>query len=192
MATKLCPVALSAALMLVIGCAAPVPTSLGEYLRAAAFLQSQAPLLLGDRIIEPGERIGRIRLGGKLDEVTAIIGKGVERGPGKLWPSSTLYTWDSIGLWLIADNETGVLLWISVEWIVGSSSWTGLHTREGLGLGSTEEDVLSTMGAPSRTFADAYGKSIYYDNKGIRFTFLATAPLAGQVAVIRVVRPGAP
>lgn len=149
--------------------------------------RSQAAQLLEDRLIVPGERIGWLRLESKLEEVTRILGEGIKRGVG-LREESTVYTWDPIGLWLIADNATGKILWISVE-MAGSNPWFELSTREGLRLGSTEEQVLAVMGQPSRTVADAFAKSLYFDRQGIRFTVLVSGRLAGKVAALRILRP---
>lgn len=151
------------------------------------FQRSQAGKLLGDRLIVPGERIGRLQLEGKLDEVTKSIGPAMPRGAG-FREGTTTYTWDPIGLWLIADNAAGNIIWISVE--VGENPWGGLATREGLRLGSTEEQVLAAMGKPARTVSDGFAKSFYFDRQGIRFTLPITGPMAGKVAALRVVRPG--
>lgn len=149
--------------------------------------RSQAGKLLGDRLIVPGERIGSLRLDGKLDEVTKIIGPGIPRGRG-LRDGTTTHTWDPIGLWLIGDNATGNILWISVE--TGENPWGELSTREGLRLGSSEEEVLAAMGKPPRTVSDGFAKSLYFDQQGIRFTFPSRGPMAGKVGALRVVLPG--
>ena len=52
-----------------------------EHYQKLVFQRSQAPHLLGDKLIVPGERIGRLQLGGQLDEVTKIIGPAIPRGP---------------------------------------------------------------------------------------------------------------
>ena len=155
------------------------------------FQRSQAGKLLGDRLIVPGERIGRLQLEGKLDEVTKSIGQAMPRGAG-FREGTTTYTWDPIGLWLISDDITGDILWISVE--SGPSAnpnpWVELSTREGLRVGSTEEQVLAAMGKPARTVSDGFAKSLYFDRQGIRFTFPIRGPMAGKVGALRVVPPG--
>ena len=170
----------------------------GEYHRAnvmhfqrSAFQKSQAGKLLGDRLIVPGERIGRLELGDKLEEVVSLLGTGVSRGQG-FQSGTTAHTWDPIGLWLIADDSTGVILWISVEGGPSASPnfWIELATREGLRLGSTEEEVLAVMGNPARTASDGVAKSLHFDQRGIRFTLPLRGPMAGKVAALRVVPPG--
>jgi hypothetical protein len=154
-------------------------------------LQTQlhaARSLVEDGVIEPGVRIGRVHIGGKLHEITNLISKGVERGPGNQYQNSTAYTWEAIGLWLIADDETGDILWISVS-TGPASPWIEVFTHAGLRLGSTEQEVLSAMGVPSRTFADAYGKSIFYEDKGIIFILPTTGRFAQKVDTISVFRP---
>lgn len=150
------------------------------------FQKSQAGKLLGDRLIVPGERIGGLRLERKLDEVTKIIGAGLPRGAG-VREGTTAHTWDPIGLWLIADNATGNILWISVE--TGENPWRELATREGLRLGSSEEEVVAAMGKPARIVSDDFARSLYFDQQGIRFTFPTRGRMAGKVAALRVVPP---
>ncbi|MBI2350447.1 MAG: hypothetical protein HYV00_03030 [Deltaproteobacteria bacterium] len=157
-----------------------------------AFQRSLEEKHLGDRLIVPGERIGQVRLGSEVEEIFRALGKGFPRGQG-FREGTTIYTWDPIGLWLIADDITGEILWISVEGgpPANPHSWVELSTREGLRLGSAEEEVLAVMGKPSRTVSDGFAKSFYFDQQGIRFTLPITGPLAGKVAALRVVPPGA-
>ncbi len=158
-----------------------------EAFQKSVFQRSQASALLGDGLIVPGKRIGRLELGAELDEVTKFIGQGIPRGAG-FGEGTMIYTWDPIGLWLIADNATSNILWISVE--AGKNPWRGLATREGLRLGSTEEQVVETMGKPSRTVSASFAKSLYFDQQGIRFTLPIRGAAAGKVAALRVVPPG--
>lgn len=153
----------------------------------SVFQRSQASALLGDGLIVPGKRIGRLELGGKVNEVTKIIGPAIPRGAG-LREGTTTHTWDQIGLWLIADDNTGDILWISVE--AGQNPWRGLATSEGLRLGSTEEQVVAAIGKPSRTVSDGLANSLYFDQQGIRFTLPIRGAAAGKVAALRVVPPG--
>ena len=149
-------------------------------------LQTQrdlAQFLVGDGVIIPGERIGQLRIGGNIHDFTKILGKVAAQGPGSLYQNSTLYSWPAIGLSLIADNKTGALLWVSVA-TGPASPWGEVTTREGLRLGSAEQDVLSAMRVPPRTFADNYGKSFYYEDKGVMFTLLNTGRLAQKVNII--------
>lgn len=161
------------------------------HFQRSAFQKSQAGKLLGDRLIVPGERIGRLELGDRLEEVVSLLGTGVSRGQG-FQAGTTIHTWDPIGLWLIADDSTGIVLWISVEGGPSASPnfWIELSTREGLRLGSTEEEVLAVMGNPARTASDGVAKSLHFDQRGIRFTLPLRGPMAGKVAALRVVPPG--
>jgi hypothetical protein len=45
------------------------------------------------------------------------------------------------------------------------------------------------MGVPSRTIADAYGKSIFYEDKGIIFILPTTGRFAQKVDTICIFRP---
>lgn len=162
-----------------------------EAWQRSVFQRSQAGKLLGDKRIVPGERIGQLKLGDKLEGVGGVLGKGVPRGP-EFRDGTTTYTWDPIGLWLVADDATGHIIWISVERgpATNPHAWVELATRDGLRLGSTEEEVLAAMGKPARTVSDGVAKSLYFDRQGIRFTLPIRGPMAGKVAALRVVPPG--
>ncbi len=150
----------------------------------------QSPQTLDDQLIVPGDRIGRLRLASNLRDINQRFGASLSRGPG-LWPGTTLHTWDSIGLWIVADNTTGNILWISVD-LSGSGVWSQHVTREGLRLGASEAAVLAALGPPPRTETSPSAKSFYYDQHGIRFTFPTEGPRSGTVSALRVVWRVAP
>jgi len=145
---------------------------------------------LSDRLIVPGERVGPVRLAGKVDEVVALFGRGTARGLG-LWDWSVLHTWDAMGVWVVSDTGTGNVLWISID-TSGSDPWREHATSEGVRLGTHERDVISAMGTPERTFTEGGAKSLYYDRRGIRFTLPDRGPSAGQVGALRIVWPSVP
>ncbi len=136
------------------------------------------------KLIVPGERIGQLRLASRVADLEVTFGKGAPLHRG-LWEFSTYYDWPAIGLSVIADDVTGNTLWIAVC-ACGSNPWVGYATAEGLALGATEEQVVSAMGTPSRTFADANAKSIYFAAKGIAFTVPFQGPRAGKVGELRI------
>jgi hypothetical protein len=149
----------------------------------------KAAYLLGDRLIVPGERIGKLRLGSKLAEYTQIIGIGIPYQQ-MLRKGTTTYTWDPIGLWLIIDDKTGEIIWISVEAGL-STRWEELTTQEGLRIGLTEEEVLKIMGPTHRTVSDDNATSQYFNKQGIALTYANKGQLKGKVGSLRVFRsPG--
>lgn len=133
-----------------------------------------------DKLVVPGERIGQLRLASLLADAEAVFGRGTAQGRG-LWDGSTYYDFPAAALAIIADNTTGNVLWISVC-ACGTNPWRDHATPEGLKFGATEEQVVAAMGAPSRTFEDTTGKSLYYPAKGVSFTVAASGEVAGRVA----------
>jgi hypothetical protein len=149
----------------------------------------KAAYLLGDRLIVPGERIGKLRIGSKLAEYTQIIGIGIPYQQ-MMRKGTTTYTWDPIGLWLIIDDKTGEIIWISVEAGL-STRWEELTTQEGLRIGLTEEEVLKIMGPTPKTVSDYNATSQYFNKQGIALTYANKGQLKGKVGSLRVFRsPG--
>lgn len=162
--------------------AVAVVFSAGAGVQTQAFAQPA-----DDKQVVAGERIGNVRLSSRLADVEGSFGRGVAQGRG-LWEGSTYYDFPSAALAVIADNTTGNLLWVSVC-ACGTNPWSDHATPEGLKLNATEEQVVAAMGAPSRTFADANGKSLYYAAKGINFTVGASGDAAGRVFAYRIYWP---
>ena len=162
--------------LLLLSLAAPVPA------------QQRDEVVLGDRLIVPGERIGNVRLSATLSHIASNLGEASNREPGGPWPGSTYYGWEREGLAVVAANDTGTILWISVE-AGRPARWERAATREGVGIGATAQQVTAALGTPSREFMDHNGKSIYFDQRGVRFFLATTGPQAGRVAGVRVVWP---
>lgn len=142
-----------------------------------------------DALIVPGERIGRLRLAGTLDDIAKLFGQGTDRGPSR-WPGpgATLYTWDAAGVWAISDRATGNILWLSVQ-ATPSTRWDTVETAEGIRLGIPEAQVTSALGEAERIIDDGRERSLYYDRRGIRITLADAGFQAGQVGAIRIVWP---
>ncbi len=165
------------------GCASQLPLT-------PATVPATAIAALSDRAIVPGERIGPVRLAGKIDEVVKLFGPGTVRGRGH-GGLFVLQTWDAVGLWVQFDPESGNVIWISVE-ASGSNPWAEHSTPEGIRLGTRQQDLVSMMGPPERTETGGGATSFYYDRRGIRFTLHDTGPFAGTVGSLRVVWPSVP
>jgi hypothetical protein len=153
-------------------------------LRRAAAAQGTS-----DRLIIPGERIGPLRLAGKIDEFVKLLGPGTRLNPERQGDPA-LETWDAIGLWVQFDEATGNIMSISVD--SGPKLWAQHKTREGITLGTKEAEVVALLGAPERTVTGGPSKSLYYDRLGIRLTVAYIGPFAGKVGSLRVVWPAVP
>jgi hypothetical protein len=150
---------------------------------------SGAGLLRADHLIVPGERIGPLRLAGKIGDIEKLLGRGTDRGPSR-WPGqgAVLRTWDEAGVWAISDQATGNIVWISVE-ETASARWEGYETDGGIRLGITQSQVTLVLGEPERTVDDGGERSLYYDQRGIRVTLIEKGVRSGKVGAIRIVWP---
>jgi len=141
-----------------------------------------------DRLIVPGERIGSLRLDGKITDIETMCGAGfvaVHGGPRKPQLFS-LETWNPVGLWVQFDSVTGNVVWISVE-VNDANPWREYRSADGVQLGMSKEDLVKVMGPPERAVTSGGYTSLYYDRRGIRFTLADFGRLAGRVGGIRVV-----
>jgi len=172
--------------ILVAGCVT-VPES-----RGASARFDPAAVVSSDRLIVSGERIGPLRLDGKIDEVVKLYGPGTVRKRSSGAPELfVLQTWDAIGLWVQFDSMTGNIIWISID-SSGSNPWAEYATGDGIRLGTQQQELVTIMGPAERTIAQGGATSLYYDRRGVRFTLADTGPLAGKVGAMRVVWPSVP
>jgi hypothetical protein len=146
---------------------------------------------VGDHSIILGERIGPIHLSHNISAVSKLFGKGVEKRPG-IWPWSSLFTWEPLGLWIIADQETGNIVWLSIDQRADKRWAAEFASPEGIRLGMKEESVREILGEPERKVSGGGSTSYYYDRRGVRLTFLDGGPSAGIVGSLRVVWPAIP
>jgi hypothetical protein len=146
---------------------------------------------VGDHSIILGERIGPIHLSDKISAVSKQFGRGVEKRPG-IWPWSSLFTWEPLGLWIIADQETGNILWLSIDERADKRWAANFVSPEGIRLGMSEQSVRDILGEPERKVSGGGSTSYYYDRRGVRLTFLDQGPNAGIIGSLRLVWPAIP
>lgn len=133
-----------------------------------------------EKFVVPGERIGTLRLAGRLADIEAMFGRGAPRGRG-LWDLSAAFAWDAVGVQIMADTASGNILWMSVC-ACGSNPWAEHATTDGLRFGVAEEQVRAAMGAPTSESGDAKGKALHYPGQGIAFVVDLQGPQAGKVS----------
>lgn len=163
-------------------------------LLAVASATAQVP---DDKLIVPGERIGSLRLAGKLTDLTAAHGQGT-RGAG-LWQGTVGISWPSAGLSAAVDERSGSVFLVSIQ-ATPENAWSGVATSDGIGLESTHEKLVGALGQPTRTddgldvtffgrsgggVMTAIPRSLYYLDKGISFGMHAP----GIIKHISVWRP---
>jgi len=122
------------------------------------FQREEDRALMGDRLIEPGRRVGMIQLGDPISRVEDAWGRADRVLPLGQGGQERLHSFkeEAIGLVVLAGRIQGVIL------------ETGdFITREGVKVGSTRAEVLRVFGTTFRTEPER----IWYDIRGIGFWF---------------------
>jgi len=157
---------------------------------ALSVLAVSAPKAQQPPQIVPGERIGSVHL--KETFITALtflcLNCRTVAAP-EFFPETVQYQFLLHGLEIVADKETKNILDIQIT-AMGRTDYHSSTTAEGLGLESTEEEVVAVMGTPEKTIVAEGGfKGLEYFSKGIAF-YLAPVDTygvkAGHVAYLEV------
>lgn len=114
--------------------------------------------LMGDRLIDPGRRVGGIRIGDSVAVVEEAWGRADQVLPVGRGSNQKLYRYkeEALGLVVCAGRIEGMIL------------ETGdFITREGVKVGSSRAEVLRVFGRSFRTEPER----IWYDVRGIGFWF---------------------
>jgi len=136
-------------------------------------------------LIQPGVSVGKVRAGMTVDEVRRQLGD-----PQRSTPNALEYT--RLGFAVMPGSD-GIVQVVMCGDVTGNSGplvkrFTG-RTKEGIGLGSTREDLIKTYGEASKDerFPGAR-ESLKYEQLGITFSLEA-----GKVhhMIIRLKQPAA-
>ena len=121
-------------------------------------------------VIEPGKSVGNIRTGMKIDQVRADLGE-----PDRTTPNALEYTRLGFAVMPGPDGTVAVVMCGDVTGYNGPlvKRFTG-RTKEGIGLGSTRDELIKAYGQPSNDekFPGAR-ESMKYDSLGITFSLEA-------------------
>jgi hypothetical protein len=120
--------------------------------------------------IQPGVSVGKLHAGMTLSQVRAALGE-----PQRTTPSALEYT--RFGLAVVHDPD-GIVQAVMCGDVVGNNGplvarFTG-RTKEGIGLGSTREELVKAYGEPSKEekFVGAR-ESMRYETLGMTFSLEA-------------------
>lgn len=147
-----------------------------------------------DRVIEPGSRVGAVRIGDSLDEAIKIIGEvptvSSSQRPGQ--PGGWIaYQWKN-RLYAFVEKDTRTILRAGV-WAPNPQELAQPPFRaRGISIGSTVFDVTAAFGQPEARRDDESDVVYIYNRLGIAF-YIGTSPrfaFHGQVWDIRVFKPG--
>ncbi|HSU54004.1 MAG TPA: hypothetical protein VLT36_08115 [Candidatus Dormibacteraeota bacterium] len=120
--------------------------------------------------IEPNVAVGPVHAGMRVQELVAKLGE-----PERRTANSLEYTRRGFAVMPGPDGTVHVIMCGDVTGISGPlvKAFTG-RTKEGIGLGSTREDLVKTYGEPTSSERFRGGtESIRYDPLGITFTLEA-------------------
>ena len=120
--------------------------------------------------LDPSEMVlGGIVLGETLADVEADYGEPVSSRVGGFWYAYCSFG-DTMGIIVQPDDYTNLDdLTKSCVVGIGSKSSNGVKTPRGIGVGSTEEEVLVAYGAPDSIRQGNWGKGYtYYDRANRR------------------------
>jgi len=170
-----------------------IPTSGGDATKLAATLGlvlllfaspvvSQVP---DDKLIVPGQRIGRFALTMSVADVTGILGPSTNLSPGRFGDQAlqndlTLYIWDVVPLVVIARDERAPVS-------IGIRRSSDYQTAQGLKYLAQPEAVRDALGAPTREVqwgARTQQRALIYDGLGIAF-LTADEGIVGSILVFR-------
>src|SRR5579859_4632407 len=118
-------------------------------------------------VIEPKVSVGQIRVGMDVKDVVTKLGE-----PDRRTANALEYTHLGFAVMPGSDGKVQVVMCGDVTGLNGPlvNAFTG-RTKEGIGLGSTREDLVRTYGQPSSSEKFRGGtESLRYDALGITFT----------------------
>jgi len=172
----------------------PAPSPPGPSTEPGAQATARPPAP-NDRAIVPGERVGAVRIGDPLDGLFETLGEvpavsGSQR-PGQ--PSGWIrYQWRN-RVYAYVEKDKRVITEAGV-WAPSPADVTQppFRTANGIGLGSTEAQVVAAFGRPAKRQEGARHVAYIYNSQGIAF-FIGTNPgyaFYGQVYDIFVFPPG--
>jgi hypothetical protein len=129
-----------------------------------------------DSTIIPGNRLGPIILGAKLNEIEEILGV-----PAQSYPAAHAYVWyprKPSGPLMATIGPDGKVAEVKTYWDVYYTTQGGnLHT------GILEDNVRSTLGRPQRTAQWSHYKILYY--RGLVFTIdMANVHIVTSITVV--------
>lgn len=130
----------------------------GKVTHIFVFTPEEQRALLGDRIIEPGKRVGDIRIGDPIAKVAEAWGKADKVVPLSKESRRDLHRYkeEAIGLIVFGGRIEGMIL------------ETGdFITRDGIKVGSSRAEVLKAFGRTYRSEPER----IWYEVRGIGFWF---------------------
>jgi cell division septation protein DedD len=138
---------------------------------AGPVLVAQAPPPSSDGgaplLIVPGQGVGPVQLGRPIRDQLARLGP--TKGISQLGDGTRMYRWfeppSNTGIG-VRTNQNGMVVMV---WVINDARYA---TKEGLHVGSTEAEVVSALGAPTRVEANAQAKTktLIYESIGSWFS----------------------
>ncbi|MFA5503993.1 MAG: hypothetical protein WC423_01105 [Vulcanimicrobiota bacterium] len=134
-------------------------------------------------MIEPGVGIKEVKLGATQAEVEPVLGPPTSQDVNEFVEGQIYLLYHSKGIELTLQDDKVQVITLhakSGEW----SAYTG-GTVEGVGVGSTSEEIMAALGTPDEK-AD---QSLTYVKKGLRFRFAQDRAKGARVETLSLVIP---
>lgn len=144
-----------------------VPAAQASTQPAASESAPSASEGVGPYLIVPGQSVGPVQLGKPLRE--GMVRLGPSKGVTQLGDGTRMYRWfeppSNAGIG-VRTNQTGTVLMV---WVINDARYA---TKEGLHVGSTEAEVRTAFGAPTRVESNAQAKTktLIYESLGSWFS----------------------
>ncbi len=146
-----------------------------------------------DKLIVPGQRIGKWTLDMTVDDLDRMNGQGSQARttePG-FQPGFSLRGWPEFGLLAGYREGQARVEYLSLSILVSTSGISSFKTREGIGISSKWEEVFSAYRWPSWQTRLTQGVTrAVYDQMGIAFLRLLNSEGVDTVVALYVFRPG--
>ena len=152
---------------------------------------AQAP---GDKLIVPGQRIGKWTLDMTIDDLVRMHGPKNSVGTYGLRPVINAHDWSPTGraeLWFHVWGAQGLIagtFGLNSQRVVLLATDNYVKTAQGIGTGIPERAVQGAYGKPTATVASPRmgGSYLVYDKMGVYFRALG----GGTVQGVGIFRPG--
>ena len=150
----------------------PVERRTGSTPSGTVFVAKQAPAPsspegVAPLLIVPGQSVGSVQLGKPIRD--QLVRLGPTKGVTQLGDGTRMYRWfeppSNTGIG-VRTNQNGMVL---MAWVINDARYA---TKEGLHVGSTEAEVVSALGAPTRVESNSQAKTktLIYESIGSWFS----------------------
>lgn len=133
--------------------------------------------------IEPGVGIKGVKLGATLAEVEPELGPPSEQDANEYVQGQVYLLYHAKGVELTMQNDQVQVITLHAK----SGKWTAYSggTAEGIGVGSTSDEIVAALGSPEEEAAQA----LTYTSKGLKFRFVRDRDQGARAETMSLIKP---